>query len=121
VPKGFVTDLASIPRPFWSLLPPNGPYAQAAIVHDYLYWMQTGTKLAADETLKTGMQDLEVRPFIVNIIFWGVRSPFGDLAWNNDAKQRRAGESRLLLKFPTDPAIKWVDWKRQNGNLVRGG
>lgn len=37
VPVGFVTDLATVPRIFWSLLPPDGEYAKAAIIHDYLY------------------------------------------------------------------------------------
>ena len=40
VPVGFVTDFASIPRLFWSLLRPDGLYAYAAIIHDYLYWEQ---------------------------------------------------------------------------------
>lgn len=37
VPRGFVTDFASVPRFFWRVLPPNGPYRVAAIVHDFLY------------------------------------------------------------------------------------
>lgn len=37
VPAGFVTDFASIPRMFWDWIPPTGPYAKAAVVHDYLY------------------------------------------------------------------------------------
>lgn len=36
VPKGFLTDGASIPRIFWFLFPPFGRYMDAAIVHDYL-------------------------------------------------------------------------------------
>lgn len=36
VPKGFLTDGASVPRFFWSIFPPWGVYGQAAIVHDYL-------------------------------------------------------------------------------------
>lgn len=36
VPAGFVTDLASIPRIFRSLIPQNGKHRLAAIVHDYL-------------------------------------------------------------------------------------
>lgn len=36
VPAGFVTDLASIPRIFQSLIPVNGKHRLAAIVHDYL-------------------------------------------------------------------------------------
>lgn len=37
VPAGFVTDGASVPPPLWALLPPDGPYFGAAIVHDFLY------------------------------------------------------------------------------------
>jgi len=37
VPAGFVTDLASIPRWAWTLLPPDGPWVKAAIIHDFLY------------------------------------------------------------------------------------
>jgi hypothetical protein len=37
VPSGFETDLASVPRAFWRLFPPCGPYLEAAVVHDYLY------------------------------------------------------------------------------------
>src|SRR4051794_19430354 len=35
-PAGFVTDLASVPRAFFSLLRPDDDYAYAAIIHDYL-------------------------------------------------------------------------------------
>ena len=36
IPKGFLTDGASVPRLFWGLLPPWGSYGQAAVLHDYL-------------------------------------------------------------------------------------
>jgi hypothetical protein len=36
VPRGYLTDGASVPRIFWGFLPPWGVYGQAAIVHDYL-------------------------------------------------------------------------------------
>lgn len=36
VPKGFVTDFASVPRPLWSLIPTYGRYTKAAVLHDYL-------------------------------------------------------------------------------------
>ncbi|EEG7362757.1 DUF1353 domain-containing protein [Salmonella enterica] len=51
VPAGFVTDLATIPRIFWILLPPDGKYAKAAkaaIIHDYLYDNALRTKKEAD-------------------------------------------------------------------------
>lgn len=35
IPDGFQTDLASVPRIFWSVLPPDGTYERAAVVHDW--------------------------------------------------------------------------------------
>lgn len=37
IPKGFVTDLASVPRIFWNIYPPFGKYTEAAVIHDYGY------------------------------------------------------------------------------------
>lgn len=36
IPSDFETDLASVPRIFWALLPPTGVYEQAALLHDEL-------------------------------------------------------------------------------------
>jgi hypothetical protein len=40
VEAGFVTDFASIPRPFWVIYAKWGKYGRAAVVHDWLYWRQ---------------------------------------------------------------------------------
>jgi len=38
IPKGFITDGASVPRVLWRLAPPiHATHLAAAIVHDYLY------------------------------------------------------------------------------------
>jgi hypothetical protein len=38
IPSGFKTDLASVPRAFWSIFPPDrATYMYPAILHDYLY------------------------------------------------------------------------------------
>ncbi len=37
VPVGFITDFASIPKAFWSIIPPYGKYTKAAVLHDYIY------------------------------------------------------------------------------------
>ena len=37
VPRGFVSDGASVPQAFWSIFPPFGKYLEAAVVHDYIY------------------------------------------------------------------------------------
>ena len=48
VPAGTITDLASVPRILWVIFPPNGRYAKAAIVHDYLYAQALYSKPVAD-------------------------------------------------------------------------
>lgn len=111
VPMGFVTDLASVPREFWQFLPRDGRYMPAAIVHDYLYWQQQVSKETADSVFKSAMQDLNVRSTTIAMIYAGVKTPFGNLAWRTNAKLKKSGERRILKVFPKDPAIKWKEWK----------
>jgi hypothetical protein len=110
VPVGFVTDLASVPRLFWSLLRPDGDYAYAAIVHDYLYWNQATTKAEADMIIKLAMEDLEVAPSQVTAIYQAV-SHFGETAWKSNALLKQQGEKRILKLYPNDPKTRWSDWK----------
>jgi hypothetical protein len=114
VPPGFVTDMASIPRVFWSLLRPDGEYAYAAIVHDYLYWTQTGSREEADHILKMAMEDFEIDALTVRIIYQAVHSG-GQAAWASNAKKKALGEKRVLARFPQDPRTKWDDWKLRPG------
>lgn len=46
--KGFLTDLATIPRILWPIFAPHDEYAKAAIVHDYLY-MSTWEKVSRED------------------------------------------------------------------------
>ena len=114
VPTGFVTDLTSIPSIFFSLLRPDGPYAYAAVVHDYLYWTQTRSREEADKILNLAMQDFEINEITVNAIYWTVRA-LGQLAWKSNAKKKTQGEKRLLTRFPQDPRTRWEDWKQRPG------
>lgn len=45
VPKGFKTDLASVPRLMWWFLSPT-EIAEAAVVHDFLYSIKYNRKKA---------------------------------------------------------------------------
>lgn len=36
IPKGFITDGATIPKIFWNILSPYGNYFYAVLLHDYL-------------------------------------------------------------------------------------
>jgi hypothetical protein len=117
VPPGFVTDFASIPRAFWSALRPDGEYAFAAVVHDYLYWMQDRSREEADETFKIAMQDFEIASRTVAVVYGAVRQ-FGNFAWTKNARSKRAGEKRILKAFPEDPRITWQQWKSRPGVFV---
>jgi Protein of unknown function (DUF1353) len=114
VPTGFVTDFASVPPIFFSVLRPDGEYAYAAVIHDHLYWTQQRPREEADEILKLAMQDLKVDSTKLTIIYEAVRN-FGGRAWDENAKLKSQGEKRILIKFPDDPTINWDDWKKRPG------
>jgi len=113
VPVGFVTDFASIPRVFWSVLPPDGQYTYPAIIHDYLYWNQSISRDKADKILRYAMEDFKVNSATIETIYAGVRAG-GWVAWNDNASLKRSGEKRFLKKFPEDPTIEWVVWKSKD-------
>lgn len=89
VPKGFVTNFASIPRPFWGIYPPLGAgkglnYAKPAILHDYLYSKGTKyTRKEADAIFLESMRALKVNKFTRALFYCSVRC-FGWLFYNKD-------------------------------------
>lgn len=85
VPEGFKTDFASVPRPFWTILPPDGDYTQAAVLHDFLYTTKPRTRDASDKIFLEAMQVLEVDEWKAQIMFWAVHT-FGQIAWDNKLK-----------------------------------
>lgn len=82
IPKGFVTDLASVPRIFWSIFPPYGLYLRAAVVHDYLYANQIGDRKWADDVFYALMEAYEVEGWRRNLMYAAVRVG-GFAAWND--------------------------------------
>lgn len=77
VPADFKTDFASIPRIFWTILPPDGEYTQAAVLHDYLYRTHLRSREEADKIFLEAMIVLEVPEWKRNVMFWAVRT-FGE-------------------------------------------
>lgn len=110
VPVGFVTDFASIPRVFWSVLPPDGLYSYAAIIHDYLYWEQYLSREDSDEIFRLTMIEFKIPTIQVEAIYLAVRAG-GAAAWNENAKLKKTGEKRRLKTLPDDPRVRWSDWK----------
>ena len=86
VPSGFITDLASIPRLFWNILPPFGKYTEAAVIHDYLYRTHLTTRAVADRTLLEGMRLCRVSRWQRVVIYCAVRL-FGGIPWNDDTRR----------------------------------
>ena len=80
VPAHFETDLASIPKLFWNILPPFGKYTEAAVIHDYLYRTHITSRSTADRTLLAGMEVCVVPRWQRVVIFCAVRL-FGGFAW----------------------------------------
>jgi hypothetical protein len=73
VPQGFETDLASIPRALWRLLPPVGKYDGAAVLHDWLYRAGGVTRAQADAVLHEAMGVLQVGRVARALIYRAVR------------------------------------------------
>lgn len=74
VPKGFITDGASIPQVFWSVLSPFDNYFGAAVIHDYLYTYNIGfNREQADLIFKEAMFNLGVPWYTREVIFRAVR------------------------------------------------
>ncbi len=59
-PVGFVTNFASVPRLFWSVLAPWGRHMKAAVMHDYLYRTGCVPRKDADKLFYRMMKELGV-------------------------------------------------------------
>ncbi len=73
VKKGFKTDLASVPRILWFILPPHGYYGKAAVIHDYLYRTGKLPRKQCDDIFKEAMQVLKVKPWKIWVMYTAVR------------------------------------------------
>lgn len=112
VPKGFVTDFGSIPRIFRPVLGSTGPYSQAAVVHDYLYWVQSCTRKQSDNLLAIAMRESGVGAVKHWAIYSGVRAG-GTGAWDSDRTQRASGLIRTVpAPYDTVAAVgTWDEYR----------
>jgi hypothetical protein len=126
VPKGFVTDFTSIPRPFWSFLPKWGSYGPPAVVHDFLYWDQKCSREQADKLFLAAMKESDVGSFREYLIHKAVRWG-GSFSWSSNNKLKRSGSIRVIPeeKIPNEnPNLTWEEYhekikmKRQRSSKV---
>lgn len=87
VPRGFITDLASIPRPLRGALDINGLSRKPAVLHDFLYCTQPCTRAEADATFRRALQAEGVNLVVRNTYYWGVRLG-GALYWKKRADRQ---------------------------------
>ncbi len=119
VPPGFVTDLASIPRWAWTLLPPDGPWVKGAIIHDFLYATEgTGvwkhhppgitraaaySRKEADGILREALENRGVDWLRRNIIWAAVRiggGPGWGLGDASQAQRKSVDEKDISVRAP---------------------
>jgi hypothetical protein len=113
VPRGFVTDFATIPPILQSLIQQNGPHLLPAVIHDYLYWRQTCTRDQADQIFLLAMTENKVSTAERTAMYQAVRA-VGELAWASNRGERAAGLIRILpesrMRVPT--LTTWPDYRQ---------
>ena len=87
VPRGFVSDGASMPRIAWRALghPFDYDYLYEAILHDYLYRYQDVDRATADRVLYIMLKG-KISGARRRAIYWGLRIG-GGVAWRENAKR----------------------------------
>jgi len=80
IPAGFECDLASIPGPARWLFPVNGDWTEAAVMHDWLYSEEVGTRKDADLLFLEAMESLGVSWWRRRAMYSAVRAG-GWLYW----------------------------------------
>lgn len=86
VPVGFETDLASIPRVFWLIIPHADKHiVEGAIVHDFIYSGKSDvtSRSVADHFLREACKEMGAPPWYYWTVWAAVRA-FGWHAWKTD-------------------------------------
>jgi hypothetical protein len=114
VKRGFVTDFASVPRPFWSLLPTWGKHGPPAVVHDFLYWDQRCTREQADRIMMLAMTESHVGWFRTRLIHAALRIG-GAFAWSSNRSAREGGDIREMPDYllPKNPNVTWTEYEKK--------
>ena len=98
VPRGFITDFASVPQPLRAirdLLPSTARYGIPALVHDYLYWRQDCTREQADNIMEIAMKDAGVSVIERRLVYEGLRQ-FGQSSWDENRRARQSGRIKTV-------------------------
>ena len=112
VPAGFVTDFASVPALAQGLIPRLGPHSVAAIIHDYLYWDQSCTRLEADNIMVQIMKEYGSSWATRALVYRALRLGGGS-SWQQNKIDREKGFVRVLpkSKLSLPPNATWSEFR----------
>lgn len=85
IPEGFVTDGATIPRPFWVLATPAGEAFEAAVLHDWMLQEKMYTAAEAHKGFRLALISYGVGRLKAWLLYQAVRS-YGALKYGNDRR-----------------------------------
>lgn len=88
VPIGFITDFASIPRLFRAFITGNDNTKMPAVLHDYLYRKNIGSRKDADLLFLVAMRENGVPWWKRRMAYAGVRTG-GWIAWSQHKNEAR--------------------------------
>lgn len=100
VPKGFVTDFASIPSFLFWLIKKDGPILIPAVLHDYLYATNLLNKTVSDSLFFQLMETYKVSKLKRHLVFLAVLL-LGRRSWNNGPLDLK---NKLLRLKPAEKA-----------------
>ncbi len=120
VPRGFVTDLASIPWGVQPFVPKTDSHSSPAILHDYLYWEQACSPEESDALFQLELEDAQVGCFRRWLIDVGLGIG-GENAWDENKEKREQGYIKIIPEnnIPCDPGkpcdtnIRWGGFQQR--------
>lgn len=96
VPRGFVTDFASVPRIIGAWLLYGGKGKRAAVIHDWLYSTQMFTRSVCDAIFEEALKTSGYKAWEVGGMYAGVRMG-GWVAWDRRNVPQDADVQELML------------------------
>jgi hypothetical protein len=104
VPRGYVTDFASIPAAFRGLIDPYGFNIEGALVHDWLYAVgQPGERAKADAIIRYALMEQHVDVVRRNAVYRAVRVGGGEAYGKAAEWDRRFGDPQSGQRLPKSP------------------
>ncbi|RLI66358.1 MAG: hypothetical protein DRO67_01245 [Candidatus Asgardarchaeum californiense] len=104
IPAGFVTDFASIPRPFWPLLSPVGIMMIPGLMHDWYY--RNNYFLSMDDN------------GTVHKVFVGLGRKYADSAFKKVGKEVNGMVVPNVVAWVVLDLCGWFPWKRYRKNRM---